>query len=246
MPPKKQKKKHRLKSDERREAILESVLPVFAEQGFRATTTKMLAKSTGVSEALLYHHFPSKEALYTEVQTYLCRRYPALERAIANRPAGTETLVFFVFLLCQMMIDPPSDLSKDAGQVMPRLMLQSILDDGKFARLHFESNVLPFVELAAKSIAAAKKAGDVVGGDGAPDDLRFLLAHHVIVMVNLGRLTTPAIFNYPKSGDKLVDHVVRFVLRGIGVSDAAVARCFDAKRLKAELLAVLDQELKPG
>ena len=53
---------------ERKAAIVEAALPLFARQGFAATTTKQLALAAGVSEALLYKHFPSKEALYREIK----------------------------------------------------------------------------------------------------------------------------------------------------------------------------------
>ena len=47
--------------DERRAAIVKAVLPLFARQGFSNTTTRQLAEAAGVSEALLYKHFPSKD-----------------------------------------------------------------------------------------------------------------------------------------------------------------------------------------
>ena len=54
----------RLSFDKRRQAIVEAVRGVFAENGFHGTTTRELARTAGVSEALLYKHFPSKESLY--------------------------------------------------------------------------------------------------------------------------------------------------------------------------------------
>src|SRR3972149_4316194 len=60
----KMKTSSRLSSEDRREAIVEAVKGVFAEKGFDGTTTRELANAAGVSEALLYKHFPSKESLY--------------------------------------------------------------------------------------------------------------------------------------------------------------------------------------
>ena len=62
----------RLDSEERRKAIIDAALPLFARKGFAATTTKDLARAAGVSEPLLYRHFPSKEALYMEIQNFTC------------------------------------------------------------------------------------------------------------------------------------------------------------------------------
>ena len=58
----------RLSSEERRAAIISAVQRVFAEKGFHGTTTRELAQAAGVSEALLFKHFPNKEALYAAMQ----------------------------------------------------------------------------------------------------------------------------------------------------------------------------------
>jgi len=57
----------RLTSDARKCQILEGVRKVFARKGLEGATTRELAKEAGVSEALLYKHFPSKEALFAAV-----------------------------------------------------------------------------------------------------------------------------------------------------------------------------------
>ncbi len=65
----------RLSAEERRESILTAARKVFAEGGFRGTTNRGLAEAAGVSEALLFQHFPDKEALYTAMHsTFLAMR----------------------------------------------------------------------------------------------------------------------------------------------------------------------------
>ncbi|MGA7699839.1 MAG: helix-turn-helix domain-containing protein, partial [Thermoguttaceae bacterium] len=58
----------KLSGQERRAAIIKAVQRVFVEKGFHGTTTRELAEAAGVSEALLFKHFPSKEALYAAIQ----------------------------------------------------------------------------------------------------------------------------------------------------------------------------------
>ncbi|TMQ54132.1 MAG: TetR/AcrR family transcriptional regulator [Candidatus Eisenbacteria bacterium] len=55
--------KPRLKAPDRRSQILAAALEVFAEQGFHGTPTRELARRAGVSEALVFQHFPTKEDL---------------------------------------------------------------------------------------------------------------------------------------------------------------------------------------
>lgn len=55
---------------------------LFARLGFDAVTTKQLAAAADVATGALYHHFPTKEAIYGEV----------VRRAIARRAAVPEVL----------------------------------------------------------------------------------------------------------------------------------------------------------
>jgi len=54
----------RLTGAERRETILAASLSLFAKKGFAATKTRELAGAAGVSEAMVFKHFPDKERLY--------------------------------------------------------------------------------------------------------------------------------------------------------------------------------------
>jgi AcrR family transcriptional regulator len=237
-PVSKPKKKQRLTGAERREAILAAALPLFAEVGFRGVTTKMLAHRAGVSEALLYQHFPSKESLHTEVQNYLCSNYPALEEKLRSWPTPAESLVYIIYIISKLLLDPP--VISDVGQVVPRIMLQSILDDGSFVRQHVERNLNPLIKVAAAAIGAARKAGDITGSDEMPDEMRFLFAHHVIVMVHLAGLPATPLFDYPTNKATVIEYAVRFALRGIGMTDTTVAKYFDQSRLYLALVADLE------
>ncbi|TMA23440.1 MAG: TetR/AcrR family transcriptional regulator [Deltaproteobacteria bacterium] len=53
----------RLPAEDRRSQLIAAALEIFAEQGFHGTPTRELARHAGVSEALVFHHFPTKEAL---------------------------------------------------------------------------------------------------------------------------------------------------------------------------------------
>ena len=53
----------RLNANDRRSQILAAALDVFAELGFHGARTRDVAERAGVSEALLFRHFPTKEDL---------------------------------------------------------------------------------------------------------------------------------------------------------------------------------------
>ena len=47
----------------KKDEILKSALKLFADEGFSATSTNKIAKSAGVSEALIFRHFENKNGL---------------------------------------------------------------------------------------------------------------------------------------------------------------------------------------
>jgi AcrR family transcriptional regulator len=57
----------RLSGEERRAAILEAALAVFADRGYHASSIDDIAREGGVSKALIYEHFDSKQKLYEEL-----------------------------------------------------------------------------------------------------------------------------------------------------------------------------------
>ena len=54
----------RLPAAERRQAIVDAALPVFARSSYGGATTAEIARAAGVSEPILYRHFASKRELY--------------------------------------------------------------------------------------------------------------------------------------------------------------------------------------
>jgi len=69
----------------RREQILIEAMECFAENGFRGTTTRLLAERVGITEAALYRYFPSKESLYRAI---VDRKIEAPELVALVEPAA--------------------------------------------------------------------------------------------------------------------------------------------------------------
>ena len=53
-----------MKGDMRREQILQTAVNLFSQRGFKGTTTKEIARAAGVSEAMVFRHFATKDELY--------------------------------------------------------------------------------------------------------------------------------------------------------------------------------------
>src|ERR1700756_3876832 len=96
----------KLPSEERRAAIIKAVRRVFADKGFHGTTTRQLAEAACVSEALLFKHFPNKEALFSAIQVSCCNEQDMgrFERLKVLEPS-TSTLVLMVHFLVSVVVD---------------------------------------------------------------------------------------------------------------------------------------------
>jgi AcrR family transcriptional regulator len=54
-------------SGDKRQAVLDTALRLFVEQGFHSTSTASIAKHAGVATGTLFHHFSSKNTLMDQL-----------------------------------------------------------------------------------------------------------------------------------------------------------------------------------
>src|SRR5262245_55386397 len=218
----------KLSGVERRAAIIKAVRRLFAEKGFDGTTTRELAEAAGVSEALLFKHFPNKEALYSAMQDSCCSDPGKWERIKALEP-GASTLVILVHLLISRMVGGEI-AGADDESLQHRLMLRSLMEDGDFARLFLEQVPSHWVGKVEECINAAIAAGDAAPGPVEPH-LRGWFAHHLAAMIMIHLRPAKPALNYGLPRDKLVEQTVWFTLRGMGLKEEAIQRYYNPKAL---------------
>ena len=209
----------RLDGDERRKAIVRAAVPLFARDGFAGTTTRALAEAAGISEALLFKHFPSKQLLYREILQLGCEGDPALEK-LAVLPPSTATLVCMIRFMVRHFLQGDESERGDLDSRL-RLVLHSFLEDGDYARELFEAISERVMPLFEASHEAAVAAGDIPR-PACPRNL-FWFAQHVAAMMAFAAL--PGRKCYPHEGtiDDQIEEATAFILRGIGMRDAAIA-----------------------
>jgi len=212
----------RLDSDERRHAIVDAAVPLFARKGFAGTTTRELAEAAGISEALLFRHFPSKQLLYREILQQLgCQGDPALEQ-LASLPASTAALVGMVRFMVRRCV-PGSDIDRTELDPRLRLVLHSCLEDGDYVRELSEWVLARIVPFFAAFLDAAIAAGDVVPPpDGVSSANLFWFGHHIAAMIAIAALPGRSGVPYQGEPEALLEQASRFILRGIGMSDAVI------------------------
>src|ERR1700704_2996725 len=66
-PRRSRQRKRRMPAGERRAAILDAAMRVFADRGYHGSSIDEIAREAGVSKALIYEHFASKQALWASL-----------------------------------------------------------------------------------------------------------------------------------------------------------------------------------
>jgi AcrR family transcriptional regulator len=226
-------KKARMSAKDRKQAIVMAALPLFARRGYADTTTRDLARAAGVSEPLLYKHFPGKEALYLEIRNYCCHGNDAVSRKVTELlsevESSTSTLVYLVYFMVRLQV-----LGKPAGAITletwQRLMLQSLLEDGAFARLMYQDRFEDFCARIEACLDAAVASGEAVKSPLAPGN-RALFGHYLAAWLASVCLPSKPAIHSRATREELVSQAVWFILRGMGVTDKAISTYYNPKAL---------------
>jgi AcrR family transcriptional regulator len=79
--------RRRLTAEERRSAILDAALTAFSRKGYHATSLDDITGEAGVSKALIYEHFASKQELHADL---IARNARELTQRVAGALSGVE------------------------------------------------------------------------------------------------------------------------------------------------------------
>jgi len=213
----------RMTGDLRRQLILAAAKRCFSRHGFAGTTTKSVAAAAAISEGLLFKHFPSKAALYAEILAEECEADPDFANLLGQEPS-TGTLVELIKGMVGHFMRI-SDGSDEQESQRLRLMTTSHLDDGEFARLLYAKVGDLIGPVFTASLDSAVAAGDAARIGNEPLNL-FWFAHHTVLMSALARLPAVPCLTYGNAAD-LERQLCQFILRGIGLNEAAIASHLD-------------------
>ena len=197
--------KTRMKSDQRREAIVRSAIHLFAEKGFRGATTRELAAAAGVTEPILYRHFRTKRDLYTAIIEATASEASLRAADLAELAKRGDDREFFraagEVVLQRYESDPE----------ISRLLLFSCLERHELADLFLDKLFLGFYKLVAGYIRRRTRAGAFrkVDAEIATRGFVGMIAYH-----GLFGLLFPKRFGTPNRR-RVVDQMVTVFLEGI-------------------------------
>ncbi|TCK17923.1 TetR family transcriptional regulator [Thiogranum longum] len=195
----------RLKASERKAAILAVAKVLFSDKGYHGVSVDEIARRVGVSPAILYRHFPSKESLYEEVLNQTaCKRESYVEAVVQSDGSFSEVLRMITRRYVESVSRDPDYL---------RMELQSALEGSVATRQFFEHRWRPFTDYIEVTIRELQPTGKVQHTDGRIAALMFqgMLRE---------ALYAKCIFHTPRYQEldlnELTDYLVTLFFRAIG------------------------------
>jgi AcrR family transcriptional regulator len=153
----------RMAGEERRLQILAVAVSLFSNRGFRGTTTKEIAQAAGVSEAMVFRHFATKEELYAAILDHKACSGGKFEPAemAADGIARKDDRAVFESLALGALRHHENDPD------FQRLLLHSALEKHELAQMFFDEFVRRVYEFLGRYLRERQREGALIEMDPA-------------------------------------------------------------------------------
>jgi AcrR family transcriptional regulator len=148
----------RLPAAERRRALIETAVKVFAAGSYRGVTTAEIARAAGVSEPILYRHFASKRELFLAAVEHVWCDVRAKWEEIAGEGADPSAWVSRI---------GKANVSLTGSKfVLAELWVQALTEAGEDAELkkYLRKHLREVHDFIAGKLADAQAAGGIAAG----------------------------------------------------------------------------------
>jgi AcrR family transcriptional regulator len=142
----------------RRMQLLGVAVSLFSQRGFSGTTTREIAQAAGVSEAMVFRHFATKEELYSAILDHKACVGSAIDPREVVREAVLQKNDRAVFEgLAYHALE-----RHDCDPEFHRLLLHAALEEHELAAMFWERNVRPLYEFLGAYIRQRQDDGAMV------------------------------------------------------------------------------------
>lgn len=199
-----------MKAAERRASILAVAKVLFADKGFHAVSVDEIARRVGVSPAVLYQHFSSKDDLYEAVlESLSAPRETYIEAALD----GPDDFASVLHRITKVFI---SRIEEDPDYI--RMELLGALEGGDIAKRFFASrwqSIVDYIEYSLQELVREKRISAVNERTAA------LLFQGMIREAIYNKCIVNAERYKDISMDKLIRQLLQLFLQAIGYSALA-------------------------
>jgi AcrR family transcriptional regulator len=148
----------RMAGDERRLQILRIAMRLFSQRGFGGTTTKEIAVSAGVSEAMVFRHFATKKELYSAILDHKACLHDTMDpiQVVADAIARKDDRAVFEGLALDALD------RHDYDPEFNRLLLHSALEEHELAQMFWEKFVTRVYRTLGAYIRERQRDGAII------------------------------------------------------------------------------------
>jgi TetR/AcrR family transcriptional regulator len=197
----------RMSASDRRNQLLDVAIDLFSRKGFGGTTTKEIAAAAGVTEAIIFRHFATKQDLYKAILDTRCAD-PIASAWFAearqfmenNDDAGLFRALVATIVKCKRE-DPRFE----------RLMLHAALEGHELAIMHHNQFTLPIGKQLIDYIAKRQAEGAIRKFD--PAAVLFAVAGVAQFYASQKYLYQCA--DIPLSDDAIIDAFLAILMKGL-------------------------------
>jgi len=163
-------------AEDRKIQILRVAMGLFSRKGFGGTTTREIAQAAGVSEAMVFRHYSTKQELYTAILDHKACSGDAMnpEEIVAEALLEKNDRAVFQRIALGALDH------HEADPEFQRLLLHSALEGHELAQIFFEKFVQRVYALLGDYIVARQRDGAMVNIDPAIVVRAFIgmIVHH--------------------------------------------------------------------
>jgi TetR/AcrR family transcriptional regulator len=194
--------------EDRRRQILQVAIELFSRRGFGGTTTKQIADAAGVSEAIIFRHFATKQDLYAAILDFQAQEMGRDQwmEELRELAEQEEDEKLFRAVAGRMIA------GYHANPAFQRLIAYSALEGHEFSRI-LHGRALPFHQFLCDYIAGRQRKGAL--RHLSPGLIVFAL---VSMPAHYGLLTKLYGFDLVKASDEeAASAFVQILLNGIRI-----------------------------
>jgi TetR/AcrR family transcriptional regulator len=150
-----------MSGEERRRQLLDVAIELFSQRGFSGTTTREIAAAAGVTEAIIFRHFATKQDLYTAILAHATAA-SSMESWLVEVQAAMDTdddAALFRLIVARIL---------EIHRIEPRferLMLHASLEGHELAVMHRDQIMASIGVKFQEYIERRQAAGALRSGD---------------------------------------------------------------------------------
>lgn len=222
----------RMCADDRRLQIIRVAMRLFSERGFRGTTTKEIAQAAGVSEAIIFRHFATKDDLYTAIIDYKgCSgqgagaaapgsALPVLEQicgGVTEAVEATDDLAVFRGVALSML-----EHHRHEPEFL-RLLMYLALENHTLAQVFWDTNVRVLYEFLGDYVRRRQREGAFRDVEPTAAVRVFVgtIIHHSLVNLLWDKDPARRLLNV--SNEEAAHEFAEILLRGVAADPSACA-----------------------